>query len=111
MKKVRVEIMGHTFTFRTWTYGMKQEALRKAVRFVPSRRDPDVLEPKIDPWVLNDQMLLQTLMEWDLKDEDGRPLPITLENIHRIEPPELVERMIEFTQRLNTVSEEERKKS
>ena len=111
MKKVRVEIMGHTFTFRTWTYGMKQEALRKAVKFIPSRRDPDTLEPKIDPWVLNDQMLLQTLVEWDLKDEEGRPLPITLENIHGIEPPELVERMIEFTQHLNTVSEEERKKS
>lgn len=111
MRKVRVGIMEHAFTFRTWTYGMKQEALRKAVKFVPSRRDPDTLEPKIDPWVLNDQMLLQTLVEWDLKDEEGRSLPITLENIHGIEPPELVEKMIEFTQRLNTVSEEERKKS
>ena len=104
-----IEIMGHRLVFRTWNYGMKQEALRKATKWV---RDPHGgLEPDVDPWILNDVMLLQTLVEWDLKDEDGQSLPITLENIHAIEPPELVEAMISETQRINGVTVEERKKS
>jgi len=90
---------------------MKQEALRKAVKFVPSKVDPNELEPTIDPWALNDQLLLKTLVDWNLKDENGQTLPITLENIHALEPPELVEKMIAFTQRLNNVSVEARKKS
>ena len=61
--------MGHRVVFRTWTYGMKQEALRKATKWV---RDPGGgLQPDVDPWTLNDMMLLQTLVEWDLEDERG----------------------------------------
>lgn len=104
-------IDGHKFRFRTWTYGMKQDAMRKCTKFVPSKLDPNRLEPEIDPWALNDQLLLKTLVSWDLKDEKGQPLPITLGNIHAIEPPELVEKLIAFTQRLNNVSPENRKKS
>jgi len=103
------EIMGHRLVFRTWNYGMKQEALRKATKWV--RNSHGLLEPDVDPWVLNDMMLVQTLVEWDLKDDNDQPLPITLENIHAIEPPELVEAMISETQRINGVTVEERKKS
>lgn len=102
------EIMGHRLVFRTWTYGMKQEALRKSTRWVKDSMGE--LEADVDPWTLNDMMLMQTLVEWDLKDETGSPLPITLENIHSVEPPELVEAMIAYTQRINGVSVEERKK-
>ncbi|MCW3979434.1 MAG: hypothetical protein NWF12_06760 [Candidatus Bathyarchaeota archaeon] len=109
MTRHEVEIMGHRLVFRTWNYGMKQEALRRATTW---RRDPGRgLEPDVDPWVLNDVMLVQTLVEWDLEDGSGQPLPITLENIHSIEPPELVEAMISETQRINGVTVEERKKS
>ena len=104
-----VEIRGHRVVFRTWNYGMKQEALRKATKWI--RGPHGDLQPDVDPWVLNDMMLVQTLVEWDLQDDDGQPLPITLENIHRVEPPELVEAMIAETQRINGVSVEERKKS
>jgi hypothetical protein len=102
------EIRGHRLVFRTWTYGMKQQALREATSW---RRDGAGLQPDVDPWRLNDLMLVQTLVEWDLIDEDEQPLPITLENIHSIKPPELVEEMIAFTQRINGVTLEERKKS
>ncbi|MCK4439239.1 hypothetical protein KAV47_09190 [Candidatus Bathyarchaeota archaeon] len=102
------EIRGHCLVFRTWTYGMKQEALREATSW--SRSGDGSLQPDIDPWKLNDLMLVQTLVEWDLVDEDGKPLPITLESIHSMEPPELVEEMIAFTQRINGVTREERKK-
>jgi hypothetical protein len=111
MRTEEIEINGHKFRFRTWNYGMKQEAMQKAVKFVPSRMDPNTLEPVIDLWILNDQLLIKTLVEWDLKDEKGQSLPITLENIQAIEPPELVEKMIAFVQRLNNVSTEARKKS
>jgi len=111
MPTEETEIEGHRFKFRTWTYGMKQEALRKAVKFAPSKVEPNELEPIIDPWALNDQLLLKTLVSWDLEDESGQILPISLENVHAIEPPELVEKMIAFTQRLNNVSMEARKKS
>ncbi len=111
MRTEEKEIEGHHFKFRTWTYGIKQEALRKAVKFVPSKLDPNELKPVIDPWALNDQLLLKTLVSWDLKDGNGQILPITLKNIHALEPPELVEKMIAFTQRLNNVSTEMRKKS
>ena len=103
-----VEIMGHRVVFRTWTYGMKQEALREATRW---RREPGGgLEPDVDPWTLNDVMLVQTVVEWDLVDGEGQPLPITIECIHGLEPPELVEGMIAETQRINGMSVAERKK-
>ena len=101
--------MGHRLVFRTWNYGMKQEALRRATKW---KRGPGgEIEPDVDPWVLNDMMLVQTLVEWDLKDGQGQPLPITLENIHALEPPELVEAMIAEAQRINGVTLEARKKS
>ena len=103
------EIRGHRLTFRTWTYGMKQAALREATSW--NRAGLGDLQPDVDPWKLNDLMLVQTLVEWDLVDEVGEPLPIILESIHSIEPPELVEEMIAYTQRINGVTLEERKKS
>ena len=104
-----VTIREHRVVFRTWTYGMKQEALRKATSW---RREPGGgLEPDVDPWILNDVMLEQTIVEWDLVNGDGQPLPITIEAIHGLEPPELVEEMIAETQRINGVSVAERKKS
>ena len=107
--KHEVEIMGHRLVFRTWNWGMKQDALKKATEW---KMGPGgELEPDVDPWVLNDVMLQQTLVEWDLKDGSGQPLPITLENIRSVEPPELVEAMIAETQRINGVTVEERKKS
>jgi hypothetical protein len=102
-------IRGHRLVFRTWTYGMKQRALKEST--IWKRSGPGDLQPDIDPWKLNDLMLVQTLVEWDLVDEDGQPLPITIESIHSVEPPELVEEMIAFTQRINGVTVEERKKS
>ena len=88
---------------------MKQQALREATKW--KRSGIDELQPEVDPWILNDQMLLQTLVEWDLVDDEGQPLPISLESIRNIEPPELVEKMIAYTQSINGVSLEERKKS
>ena len=102
-------IRGHRLVFRTWTYGMKQRSLKESTSW--SRAGPGDLQPDVDPWKLNDLMLVQTLVEWDLVDEEGQQLPITLESIHSVEPPELVEEMIAFTQRINGVTREERKKS
>ena len=103
------KIQGHRLVFRTWTYGMKQQALKESTSW--SRAGPGELQPDVDPWKLNDMMLVQTLVEWDLVDEGGQPLPITVESIHSVEPPELVEEMIAYTQRINGVTREERKKS
>jgi len=108
--RTETEIMGHRLVFRTWTYGEKQDVLRRIMKRVRNHVTGQE-EIQIDPFELNDQMLLKTLVEWELKDDDGNPLPITLENLHGIEPPELVEQMIAFTQRLNSVSEDDRKKS
>jgi hypothetical protein len=55
-------------------------------------------------------MLAATVVGWDLVDEAGKPLPVTVEAIQGIRPPELVEEMIAYTQRLNGVGVEERKK-
>ena len=109
MTRHETEIMGHRLVFRTWNYGMKQEALRKATKW--AHAPGGGLEPDVDPWTLNDMMLVQTLVEWDLEDGEGNPLPIDLDSIHALEPPELVEEMIAYTQRLNGVTVEERKKS
>jgi len=96
------EIRGHRIVFRAWTYGEKQDALRKSTTF---KQVDDMLEPDIDPWTLNDNMLIRCITEWDLKDEaTGQPLPITVEAIRNIRPPELVEEMIAFAQTINGVS-------
>ena len=101
--------MGHRLVFRTWTWGMKQRALKEATEW--RRTTSGSLEPDVDPWTLNDMMLAQTITEWDLTDEHGEPLPLTVESLHKIEPPELVEAMIAYTQNLNGVNSIERKKS
>ncbi len=102
------QIRGHRIVFKTWTYGEKQKALQRITEFI---KDPktEKTTAKVDPFKLNDQMLLATIVEWDLV-KDGKPLPITLESIHDLEPPELVEDMIDFTQTLNGVTDDERKK-
>ncbi|HEX9914123.1 MAG TPA: hypothetical protein VGB32_04315 [Candidatus Bathyarchaeia archaeon] len=102
------EIRGHRLVFRTWTYGMKQRALREATTW--ARSGAGELQPDVDPWALNDLMLTQCLQEWDLVDASGQPLPITVEAIHGLEPPELVEEMIAYAQRINGVTVDERKK-
>ncbi len=109
MMKEETTIRGHRVVFRTWTYGDKQRALRQVTEF---EKDPKTEKTiaKIDAWKLNDQMLLATLVEWDLTKADGSPLLITLDALQALEPPELVEEMIEYTQKLNGVSENERKK-
>ena len=86
---------------------MKQQALREATTWT---RDATGLQPEIDPWRLNDIMLTQCITEWDLQRDD-QPLPITIESLHNIEPPELVEAMINYCQKINGVTTEERKKS
>jgi len=106
--KHKTTIMGHQITYRTWTYGMKQHALRNATTWT---RDAAGLQPDVDPWRLNDLMLTQCITGWDLMDEAGEPLPITEESLHNIEPPELVEALIAYCQLINGVSGEERKKS
>ena len=102
------EIRGHKLAFRTWTYGMKQQALRMATTWV--RSGSGELQPDVDPWTLNDLMLVGCLVEWNLLDEAGQPLPITVESIHGLEPPELVEEMIAYVQGINGVTVDERKK-
>ncbi len=101
-------IRGHRVVFRLWTYGEKQQALRKATKW--ERAPTGELQPDVDPWTLNDLMLVTTVVEWDLVDAEGKPLPITVEAIQEIQPPELVEEMIACTQRLNCVGAEDRKK-
>ena len=99
-------IHDHQITIQTWTYGMKQQALREATTWT---RDASGLQPEVDPWKLNDHMLTQCITEWDLQ-RDGEPLPITIETLHSLTPT-LVEAMIAYCQKINGVTTEERKKS
>ena len=55
-------------------------------------------------------MLAATVVEWDLQDGARNPLPVTVEAIQGVHPPELVEEMIAYTQGLNGVGVEARKK-
>ncbi len=97
-----IEIMGHGFKLRSWTYGMKQRALKAATSWT---KEAGELQPDVDPFLLNDLMLVECIEEWSLD------LPITVESIHGVEPPELVERLIAECQRINGLSLGERKKS
>jgi len=104
-----VTIDGHRLKFRTWTHGEKNRAFSKAVKI-----DPGTGTPEIDPWLLNDEMLAASLVEWDLKDENGRALPISVEVLQSLDEAEhgdLLNKMTRFAQELNRVSEAERKKS
>jgi len=104
-----VTIDGHRLKFRTWTHGEKNRAFSKSVKI-----DPGTGTPEIDPWALNDEMVAASLVEWDLKDEKGRPLPISVGTIQSLDEAvygSLINGMIRFAQDLNRVSEAERKKS
>jgi hypothetical protein len=100
-------INNHRITLQPWTYGMKQHALREATTWT---RDGSGLQPDVDPWRLNDLMLTQCIVEWDLVDEQDQPLEITIESIHS-QSPELIEAIIQECQKINGVTQQERKKS
>lgn len=97
-----IEVLGHRFTLRSWTYGMKQRALKAATSWT---KEAGELQPDVDPFKLNDMMLVECIEEWSLE------LPITIESLHGIEPPELVEQLITECQSINGMSPGERKKS
>jgi len=104
-----LEIRGHNIEVKRWNYGEKQRALRKATKWTTKN---DIVDAEVDPWELNDQMVLTCVKKWDLLDLDtDKPLPITLEALHKVEPPEIIETLITELQRINGVSVEERKKS
>lgn len=110
MKK-EIEISGHKFTIRTWNYGEKQKALRKSTKWVKKRPQDKEITPEVDPWTLNDHMLVSCIDKWDLLSSNGRnKLSITIDNIHKAEPPELIEKLLGEIQRINGVSDLERKK-
>ena len=100
--RTEIEVMGHRFKLRSWTYGMKQRALREATSWM---KEAGELQPDVDPFMLNDLMLVECIEEWSLD------LPITVEAIHGLEPPELVEQLIAKCQSINGMSPGERKKS
>ena len=100
------EILGHRVVLRPWTYGAKQRALREATTW---RREGETLVPDVDPWRLNDLMVVGCVEEWDLVDGEGEPLPITVESLHGLQPG-FVEALIRRCQELNGVSVDERKK-
>jgi len=103
-----IEIQGHKVVFKTLTWGAKQEALREATEW--RRGNSGELEPDVDPWRLNDLMLLGSVEEWDLVDESGEPVPLTIEGLHGLEP-RLAEELIAEMLDLNGVTGAERKKS
>lgn len=111
MSRIEVEVMGHKVVLRPWTYGQKQEALRRSTKWVRDKGNPNRLVPDVDPWRLNDEMIVATVVEWDLKDEEEKPLPITIEALHSVRPPAVVEAILVEVQRVNGLTEEERKKS
>jgi len=106
-------IRGHEFEIKPWNYGEKQRALRAATRWKKKHGGlQGEMEADIDPWNLNDQMVVICVKKWDLKDpETNKPLPITIESLHKVEPPELIEDLINEIQILTGVTIEERKKS
>ncbi len=97
-----IEIYGYRFKLRSWNYGMKQRALKAATSWT---KEAGALQPDVDPFKLNDLMLVECIEEWSLE------LPITIESIHSLEPPELVEQLISECQSINGMSSGERKKS
>ena len=107
MNKIK-EILGYQIVFKTLTWGAKQEALRKATEW--RRIGGGDIEPDVDPWKLNDYMLLYSVEKWNIVDDDGKPVPLSVDGLHTLSP-RLVEALIIEMHRLNGLSLEERKKS
>jgi hypothetical protein len=107
--KKTVKIGEHSFIIKRWNYGEKQKALREVTTWSKDPTSGDTI-PDIDPWKINDMMILSCLVSWDLKDEKGVSIPITIASIHGVEPAELVEKLLEEIQILNGVTEGTRKK-
>lgn len=108
MMREEKTIQGQRVVFRPLTWGAKQKALREATEW--RRGSGGELEPDVDPWMLNDLMLLGSVEEWDIVDESGKPVPLTIEGLHGLEP-RLAEALIAEMLELNGVTGAERKKS
>jgi len=103
MEKVETVIRGHRLVFKPWTYGEKQAVLR---RIMKRRVNPVTgqTEIDVDPFDLQDEMVIACLVQWDLPEKPS------LEALRALEPV-LAEEIIAFCQRINSVSEDDRKKS
>jgi len=69
-----------TFIFKRPAWGETKEIMSQSVRLSDGKGE-------IDPYRLMDARLKVLLRKWDLKSEDGKPIPVTPVNIGRLPAP------------------------
>ena len=113
MSIIDLEIQGHKFEVKPWNYGEKQAVLRKITKRVKKKDGQEgELGADIDPWSLNDHMVITCVKKWDLVHPETKELlPISVESLSVVRPPEIIEELIDEIQAINGVSKEEKKKS
>jgi len=79
LRTTTVELEGEAFTLREHTAGEDLEVLQASLTW-----DSATGRPKPDLRKLNVKTLASALQEWSLKDEEGKPLPITEENVRQL---------------------------
>jgi hypothetical protein len=104
-----IQIRGHRFTIKRWTYGEKQQALRSSSSFKKDLNTGDMIVD-VDPWKFNDWSILLCTVSWDLQDESGKPLEKSMEGLHSCTDPELVDELLREIQELNLLDDKSRKK-
>lgn len=101
-----IEVMGAKIWLKPLTFGEARKAIKEATRINMVTRQAEV-----DPSLLAVLRALYQIKDWELTDEEGNKLPITLETIDNVLDEHFVSEMIQKITELdnNGVTEDEKK--
>ena len=97
-----IEIGDNRFRIKPWTYGQRQGILRRIMKRKSNPLGGESMD--VDPLDLQDEMLAVCVVGWNKETN------VTLEKLNEL-PANVIDRLIAEVQRINGLTEDQRKKS
>lgn len=101
-----IEVMGAKITLKPLTFGASREAISKAMKI-----NLETQKPEVDATLVGILRAIAQIKDWELTDEEGNKLPITLETFDNLLDENFVGELIKAIgeQDDNSVTEAEKK--
>jgi hypothetical protein len=100
----KLNVMGATIEIRKLTFGEAKQ-LQKFYMGENGVKEIDLIEYQL-------KRLFKSIVDWDLTDEEGNKLPITLETLENLDEgfvSELIQAFWDFSEKNNHISEAKKK--
>lgn len=104
-----VTILGRKMTIEKPSFGENRKIINQSMKF-----DMETKHPEIDASLLGTLRAISILKDWDLTDESGKKLPITLDTFDNVLDPEFASMLVDELGRIEEngfthLSEDEKK--